>query len=515
MILKTLCRRIRKYVDPNCNIDHQAIGHGNSSHTRDVQIESIETNFPDYCLYDTKPRYKFSFDALLSEDSPEERKVDNSELLCPPTFMQYKRNIDRIDGLVVREDETQRSTKCNINIYDTPGLDDTNGHDERHMAKLLSALLSTEAIHLVLITISRHTPMTPGLQAALMTYSKVFSAMGGLIAFVHTNVDFKTQHHQNTKLTNFLQERKDDLEKIMARNIPHFLIDCDLDEDRPIYLYLRQRTIRSLLLLTRLNVPVPLNKMQLCKTKRMTEIDDLIVSEYEKGLRNVEKESAQLEKSIINIDLSINEARYSIRELCERLNNDNTEDLEIIDERRLDEHWDLFAFRQEKVLEASNLKYIIDDIHVEQSGIEIKEIQGGVGKNHWSVKLIRQFFQHGTYHAKLYARRRQKRRLKINEDERKLEDSRKTLDALIEQRKTLDGVDSPEDATLTQRQQLLAKHNQCLNLITRASRPTLHLNLFKTIAEAGVYEGDIVQCVKRVAAFYSEYVPGEHEEASL
>ncbi|KAF9965209.1 hypothetical protein BGZ70_005228, partial [Mortierella alpina] len=54
-----------------------------------------------------------------------------------------------------------------------------------------------------------------------------------------------------------------------------------------------------------------------------------------------------------------------------------------------------------------------------------------------------------------------------------------------------------------------------LNLIKRAARPTLHFNLFKVIAEAGVYEGSSSKCMERAAEFYKSFVPSEDEEVTL
>ncbi|KAF8930076.1 hypothetical protein BGZ58_008474, partial [Dissophora ornata] len=403
------------------------------------------------------------------------------------------KKINRED-LSVRKDEIPRYLQCFIRVLDTPGLDDTNGHDERNVAKILSSLLTAGDIHLVLIMISRYTAMSPGLQAALKTYSKIFSSMGSLIAFVHTQVDFQT--HADAKLKTFLETRKRDLLSIMGRDIPQYIIDCDLEDDLPVHIYLRQRIIQSLLLLTRFNIPVSLKKMQLYKTKKMMEVDELIHKEQNRNLRDIqEKTKAVMKKmrdaasnAITDIDFRVTATRYKIRELEEYIRNNDTDDFELIHEDHFHENWELFSFRPEMVLNTPPLTYIIDTTREDMTGIEIKEGQGGEGFNHWRVKMVLQFFQEGTYRAKL-----------------------KELEMLIFKR----DADMTDEATKAEKQQLEVDQSRCLDMIARASRPTLHLNLFKAIAEVGVYEGTFADCLDRVMKFYSTYIPAEGEEVPL
>jgi len=51
--------------------------------------------------------------------------------------------------------------------------------------------------------------------------------------------------------------------------------------------------------------------------------------------------------------------------------------------------------------------------------------------------------------------------------------------------------------------------------MARATRKTLHLNLFKAMAMKGVYEGTSLDCVGEVEKFYQSYVPMEGEEVAL
>ncbi|KAG0199130.1 hypothetical protein BGX28_007539 [Mortierella sp. GBA30] len=145
--------------------------------------------------------------------------------------------------------------------------------------------------------------------------------MGSLMAFVHTNFEYKIQHFKYKKMVDFMTTRKDDLKLHMGRDIPHFLIDLDLDEERPVPAFLTPRVIRHILLLARLNI-------------------------------------------------AVSQARYEIRELEEYIKNHDTEDMELVYEEPYEQGWDLFSIREKKAMEFSDVHFIIDDIRVKSQAVD-------------------------------------------------------------------------------------------------------------------------------------------------
>ncbi|KAG0199129.1 hypothetical protein BGX28_007538 [Mortierella sp. GBA30] len=106
----------------------------------------------------------------------------------------------------------------------------------------------------------------------------------------------------------------------------------------------------------------------------------------------------------------------------------------------------------------------------------------------------------GLFHVKIYIKRRNKHRLEITRKETKLMSWKKTLEDRLNMRLTLDGPEKPgltENDTLTKRQVLKRDQNECLDLIKRATRPTMQLKQFTTIAEASVYEGPEHACKEK------------------
>ncbi|KAF9961505.1 hypothetical protein BGZ72_003343 [Mortierella alpina] len=498
----TLLEGIKRYVDPDYVVNDAAIGDGFGSHTESVHEVKLDTQFPEY--------------RVLEADSVQEVDVEE---LCDKYSEGIMSRLGRTKDRVVQQRSTSLQANSTIHIFDTPGLDDTNGHDEKNVATVLTALSEAKAteIHLILIVLSRQTPMTPGLQNALRTYQKIFSAMNGLMTVVYTKVEDYSQLSINRKTATFLRKSSEMLNELMQQNIPYQLIDCDLDETRPIHIYFRQQAIRRILLLAKFNIPVALNRMQLYKTPKMLDIDEIIFARYREQLDTVTSR-LKMRKTVDECDSNILEAQYKIRELNENLLNHDTQDLELIEEFALDGSWDMADFvpwdpwdlRTETVFKCPKIDYQIGDLRKDGSGVDITEEEGGIGYSHWSVKVNRQRLRSCNYRAKLYAKRCNKYKHEIAKCKSELADWEAILKECRLKRGSLEEESASEDASSDAKMQA-----RCWDMMARARRKTLHLNLFRAMAMDGVFEGALLDCVRKLESFYQTYVPTEGEEASL
>ncbi|KAF9285392.1 hypothetical protein BGZ68_003912 [Mortierella alpina] len=515
----TFLEGIRKYVDPLCEIDSMAIGNGHSSTTQDVYSKTVETDLAVYRLLDMGTQSVLNpmqYVFFQPQDSSAGREIDSAELFGGDAN-HFRRLFNRMDDLKVHQKTPSDTKRCRLCILDTPGLDDTNGHDVTNVAKIADALSKVQSIHLVLIMIAANTPLTPELKNTLKTYANIFSEMKGLMAFVHTKCDYRFQHGSDQQHRDFKRDRILDLEVTMGRRIPSFFVDCNLAEYMPVPTYLRQRSIRSILQLAELNVPVPLKKMQLWKTKKMADVDQTILDQYQAKLEAIVKQASRTDQAITAKDSEITTVRYAIRELEEALSTLDNDHPELVFEERFEESWDIMVRREEVELACPTLDYAIDHVEVLERGVDVKEQVGGRGYHSWRVRLKRNFCRDGLYHIKLYVKRCNLNRREIDIKQLELARYQRDLAELVEeQRHLLDGGDpNAEGARLASRKQLKEELSQCMNMISRASRQTLHLKLFKALAMAGVYEGDFSACVKKAAEFYLRYVPGMGDEVPL
>ncbi|KAF8908066.1 hypothetical protein BGZ58_006123, partial [Dissophora ornata] len=186
-----------------------------------------------------------------------------------------------------------------------------------------------------------------------------------------------------------------------------------------------------------------------------------------------------------------------------------------MNEKRYEEGWGLFSSRKEEELRCSDLPYNIDHMQVHSQGVEIMHESGGKGNNNWYIKIKRGWFQHGVYHAKLYVQQRNKMGQQIKDKRTGLETWRKTQDNLVGERQALDSQVPPESGTRNLRLELKEKQGKCLDMIMRASRETLYLNLFNCLVRHQAYEGSLTECMDKVVDFYSKFTPAADEEVAL
>jgi len=65
------------------------------------------------------------------------------------------------ENLELRPNKVPGSTTVQFSVFDTPGLDDTNGDDIKDIARTFSALTKTKEFHLILIMDSHAVPLLP------------------------------------------------------------------------------------------------------------------------------------------------------------------------------------------------------------------------------------------------------------------------------------------------------------------------------------------------------------------
>ncbi|KAF9586462.1 hypothetical protein BGW38_004539 [Lunasporangiospora selenospora] len=531
----TLIEAIREYLDPNREIDHSKIGNGSESCTKEVIENEFASHIPKYELINAGAPSQTTTESTQNSLGTAGAVVDIKRLQGASNWHLYKNALRKYD-LRIRSCEQNPRAEYKFRIFDTPGLEDTDGHDVRNVAKILNVLSAVNEIHLILITIAHGTPLTQGVQNALKDYCSIFSEMNGLFTFVHTKVSYEKLHPGSQKYYGDLTTRMDKLDSIMGQPVRHIAIDSDFDEDRPLCIYMRREAIREILSLTNLNVPVAASQMRLIKTKRMREVDSIVIKEQEahsreirwqllevRSKRDISRTQVEAAKTreISALKIKIDEARFEYREKQVELNGFDTDTLEFLFERSSQESrtiLDFFPSRRPRVpLEVARLEFQIDDIREERNGYDIVHSEGGEGSNFWKVVIERKVFRQGDYRAKFYAKRCNRQQAKVTELKAEVERRKETVQKLYKNVEVLENSVEvkDDDEIVSEKKNLESQLRSCQEILTRAKRTSLHFNLFKAVAEAGVYEGEATKCAEKVAAFYENYTPALGEEVLL
>ncbi|KAF9586464.1 hypothetical protein BGW38_004541, partial [Lunasporangiospora selenospora] len=514
-----LIKTIQGYFDPKRKVEYSKIGDGNKPCTENVDVCEFKSYIPEYGLVYTENQHRNIKGNPHDEPRTNEGVVDVEGLLGVRSLSKYQKNIDRQNVEVLMRGP-DLPNEYNFRIFDTPGLDGTEGNDVKSIAKILESLPAVQEIDLVIFTIDMNNPKWLYARRALEDYCNILLEMRGLFVFVHTKVEYEKLHPDSRDYSDFAK-RREELNHIMGRKVRHFAIDSDFDEERPVLIYKRLADIRELLSLAKLNVPVTTSQMRLSKTKWMRQVDDIVlrfatipqvVMQQQTHPRfRIENEYAETTTEDIRAMLS--KAKIDRREKLSELKSLDCNILELLDEVTSQESWrflDVLSFtRASRSLETKRLECPIDVIRENGDGYRVTRKEGGVGCNYRKVGIRRRAYRSGNYNAKLYAERRSRFKSSITI----LQDEVESLEMTIrELRIELEARGAPTNSENTEAERGLLRN---LETVTRARRETLHPNLFIAAAKAGVYEGDASDCATKASVFYANYVPEEDEEASM
>ncbi|KAG0229032.1 hypothetical protein B0O80DRAFT_428831 [Mortierella sp. GBAus27b] len=493
----TFIEFVKQYVDPEYVPNDERIGYGNESHTQNVNMEAVTTTLPIYRLFDTVEGCEVSVSRALSS------QTDND----------YRSLLRRHIDLELLPDERPGSQACHFRLFDTPGLDDTKGNDIQNIARTFSALSMVDEFHLVVITDSHHVPLSVSQKTAFRTYFELFRELKTLITVVHTKVQYLYRHPANTRFEAKLTARSQYFNELMGRTVPTKRIDCDLDERGLVQTCLTRNTIREILEMARVKVPVVRNKAVVQKTPMMRTVDRIVYDKYKAKLESVEQSCEALGEAD-KLDIKIADTKCEIKNKEETLSEYDTDDLVQLFEKRFDEEvgfagWfqDLFGrANTTHTMEYSNHDCIIDKKNLISGAIVDITETGGEGHSFWKAEFRRNTFRTGYLHVVLSMTRRTQHRKVIEELRREIEGLNQSLEEDSKELERLNGivkqnVDSRTSSEVLER--LKDKKSKYKMVIAHAYAFRLSLNEFLELADAGIYDGSSIDVISNANALES------------
>ncbi|KAF8948981.1 hypothetical protein BGZ52_006352, partial [Haplosporangium bisporale] len=506
----TLMEAFQLYANPNYNIISSRIGSGNVSLTTEVREESMYTQLPEYQVFkkgDRTQQSPVAYDAFILEDKNTYEDKLNAR-------REYQQPV---------QGASWSSDMLKFNIIDTPGLNDTMDQDEDHVAKIFAAL-GGKTLDLVLVTVSR-SAFTQGLQQALRSYLDLFPQLGDIVAFVHTRVDYLELHPHMTSFQSYMKENMETLNALMGRkSFPHFWIDCDFETTKPIRKCITNNILRRILRLAVENMSVvmlqsqTLNKMN--KTPKMKKIDRIIKDQVQAVIQAIEstlefkdKEEGVLLQGVYNHATTINELRAKINTLQDLQKSYQTDELGLLYEVRVDdiprpwakgtqctvdyagehkvdkvvmlrENFDFCGSDNQQSLESHLCPGTPTEAVMEFFETTSLYPDGQLSPEKWHGTFVKETQDFNGYcHVKLYAKKSNRFKAKIDELTREIADLEKQLQHWVNESDL-----QPEDA-LSKIQSFVDDHNRHMEVIRLASADTLHYDLFVELVKARAFAG--------------------------
>ncbi|KAF9381380.1 hypothetical protein CPB97_007794 [Podila verticillata] len=501
----TLIEFLQRYADPGYTINKDHVGDGIFSCTKDVRITTIHTDLPSTFVLNKKTGERVDYGKFLEEDQED-----------------YE---DELNDRKTYQTGTERLTTEQVifNLYDTPGLNDTDLTDEDNIAVIFKALEKEKvpSINLIIITVANN-PFTEDLQSALKTYVNLLPDLNGNIVFVHTRIDYSKLHPKEELFVITLQEKKRILHDLMKREtVPHLLIDNDILSTRTIRNCMTQNKLRELLAMAKLNQPVSLQVMVINKTEKMRIVDEIlkdkftvIVATREETLAHKHKEQKAVLETLGEIKGEIVKYQTDLQNIARDIAFHDREALHLLHEERYDQTWSMMKlgvaktamYYPGKTLERKPgfVNHVLDHVDKQAHNIKVLQEAGGVGENHWAVKFHRKRFQDGVYHVKLYIKKSKMFSAKIEELQTK---NNTTKGLLLESQELLDKCNQDSKDIQSEIQELIDELESNRNILGRVSTQQVHSKVFQAIVAANVYvREDSVSAIK-LEDFYTKKLP--------
>ncbi|KAF9293250.1 hypothetical protein BGZ74_011787 [Mortierella antarctica] len=495
----TFIQYMRKYANPDVEINTKALGTGYLSHTLDVATTSISTDLPEYYVTHTKGA-----------------KINYGEFITAPDEYDYEDYINMHKNLETKMGDAQLPKKVKFNLIDTPGLNATAGDDESHVQKIFRALNEAKTIHLLLIAISSG-PFTHGLRDAIKAYVDLFPGFDGIIAFVHTHFDYKNRHPAYAQISHAIDMRTESLRGIMGRtSFPQFKIDCDVYNKRPIRDCITLNTIRKILDLATFNRPVDMLHTVVNKTRKMRDIDIFLRDKFQTAIAHLKQKKwkaypreGALLADLLSCESDIHDLEWRIRALDEFFIRYNAALPEVLHEERRDMEDEVIGLGQIVTVcyqERGVLGFPISGRDLLCHEIKVVH-EIGRGRDGGPWRSWQADFQpmssphHSLVHVKIYTTRCEKYRDVI---EQKLREHRKLL---CKRRKAIrhrDQIAYHRERWPQQIRNVVDEHAEKLRALGFLANDFLMPEVFKALMDAEVYIGDMAQCLKKVEKVYME-----------
>ncbi|KAF7721570.1 hypothetical protein EC973_004488 [Apophysomyces ossiformis] len=408
----TFIENLRKYVDPDYVPDR--MGTGNCSHTTQVTSRPLTTTLPLYGLFNE----------------------NNNLIHLPSTRDQaiYYEHIVNDRNRSTRPINVDGSRQYQFQIFDTPGLNDTQGNDVLNIAKIFSTLHNSGVTHfnLVIITDSHYVPLYASQQQAFKTYFKLFDDLKSRITILHTHVDdMKRLPGMDKDFDEKLDGRSDFFKKITGKQVPTMRIDCDPTKTAAIQVALRMNVIQNVLKMAIVQEPLVLSKTSVSKLQSMNAAGKIVCEKYQAKLDSASKASMALDK-LQSLAITVAVMLEEVKDLEKNISQHDTDDEIQLDQVRYEGHVGMFGgtgstidtkvffipqdmtgflgklgdradnafgLMEERTLAFPKQAYTLSAVHKNTELVTIIEEEGGAGKNYWKARFKRQYSRDAHFHV--------------------------------------------------------------------------------------------------------------------
>ncbi|KAF9379132.1 hypothetical protein CPB97_009149 [Podila verticillata] len=300
--------------------------------------------------------------------------------------------------------------KYNLNIYEGPSLNESDNNFERNIFNIHKFLVeSGKKFHQVLFTLAFGST-TSALDSTIRTCSDIFTDLP-LFSLVHTKVDYSMLHLGNSEFQNTTKKNLDLLRQL-TQPTATFMIDCNLQSKWPVQRGKTYSVVRDILLAAAKQKPVALKSPLMRKTPRMVLNDERLKWEIRNTFKDVKNEISTSRNELSKLKHKINQLDIEYRAKDNKANSQRNkedvvarDDMEVVYENQHTVSSDTPPETGSRIMACRNLPRPIEVVQMDYRNIEIENVRGGEGSNHWKIVYRRTPSAPASLLVKLYAKK--------------------------------------------------------------------------------------------------------------
>ncbi|KAF9331134.1 hypothetical protein BG006_005993 [Podila minutissima] len=433
----TFVEAIRKYPNSDHTIDKTKIGTGTMSFTKEVTRTRVTTSLLSYNVIEEPGRVPIGAYPPPPKAINTDALVDEEE-----NWQDYEERINKRNGLTLEQVPPHPRILYQFDLFDTPGLNDTNGEDEVHINTIFQALKCLDKIHLVLVMVGPN-PFTSGFKTALKCYMDVFPEFQGVIAFVHNKpvIINKLSLHKTPKM-------------------------------------------------------IAMDRIIVNKYSAMIEAIVMTLS-----TKNVLQGS--ILQQVYERKTKLNTLRAEKRDGEDFIAEYDTDKLVMIYESRFDEQWRLFHVNRPHHMSLPSQGHMIHRVALLREATEVLTQKGGKGDTVWEIEFQRKSFKDGVLHAKLYTTSADRYRLGVSTRKTRavcLQGDIPEAEGWLSKHNEMHASQQQEIDDLVEQNRWYTE------LLSLAKKDRLDPKVFEQLVEHKAYTGEAVENAVRVEDMYLQVV---------
>lgn len=318
-------KRLYEYAGIDKNV---GIGNNTTSMTQKSEVHNIKTFRTEYSLKNT------NFSVELNED--------DFENLCNNKKVELNKNV-------------RNDIKYDINMIDTPGLNDSFGNDEDNIINILYKINEIKKLNAVIFVTKVDTPYSNNFKKIFEYYIKSFPDLRQRFIILHTNFNHEKMVEDLYENSNFQENRKKKFKEELGIEVLHYFIDNKPNQRYRFREFISFQGLNDILSNLSSLEFANVNYINYIKTELIKNIDKQIKSRLE-GSNNgyndrivyVSGDLGDVSTDLVRINKLKTDMETELINVQQKLNEYNNSNDEIIYTDSCSSDWKFFSTQQKE-----------------------------------------------------------------------------------------------------------------------------------------------------------------------